>query len=724
MTIRNVKLVFFREVRDQLRDRRTLFMIAILPILLYPLLGMSMFQVTQFMQAKPTRVLVVGADNLNNLPPLFENQRFASYLFKDDAKIALLELVFPSDAALADGKLSGDAQTAARTEVQSGNFDAALYFPPDFAQRLEAFHEAVVRRTEDRNNGHAPPVETSPIEVPSPEIIYTTANEKSQVAFARLWAVLHRWTEQVGEENLSASGVSSRAMRPFSLESADVAKDTGHRGAALWSKLLPVLLLLWTLTGAFYPAVDLCAGEKERGTLETLLSSPAQRSEIVVGKLLTIMLFSVVAAALNLASVGITGWAVLEHLEGFGLPPTSAMVVLAVALVPVAALFSALCLALAAFARSSKEGQYYLMPLLLLVMPLVVMPMSPGVDLDFGNSLIPITNIVLLLRCVLEGDYLHAIQFAPTVIAITFAACLLSIRWAVDQFNSESVLFREGERLDLRLWLRHLVRDRQPTPTVAAALACGVLIWLLRFFLGLSFGQPNGFAGFVRMALATQVAVIATPALLMTIMLTGSPRQTLLLKRPPWLTIPAAAVLAFAVHPVANYLTSLCRVNENVRTALEGVQAMLQSADVWTLIFVLAIVPAFCEEIAFRGFVLSGLRHIGNNHCLSRGAKRQPLAGHNLPRHPQFARPAEQPRHAGDALTMARARLACFGGRRRRLHVLLAVHPCFVRRRPPVACLVCPPAVCQIARRIVGTVHRAGEEGPAIPGNAVKPLGN
>jgi sodium transport system permease protein len=78
------------------------------------------------------------------------------------------------------------------------------------------------------------------------------------------------------------------------------------------------------------------------------------------------------------------------------------------------------------------------------------------------------------------------------------------------------------------------------------------------------------------------------------------------------LTIPAAAVLAFAVHPVANYLTSLCRVNENVRTALEGVQAMLQSADVWTLIFVLAIVPAFCEEIAFRGFVLSGLRHIGN----------------------------------------------------------------------------------------------------------------
>ena len=70
------------------------------------------------------------------------------------------------------------------------------------------------------------------------------------------------------------------------------------RGAAVWARILPVMLLLWALTGAFYPAIDLCAGEKERGTLETLLSSPAERGEIVLGKLLAIALFSVVTAAL------------------------------------------------------------------------------------------------------------------------------------------------------------------------------------------------------------------------------------------------------------------------------------------------------------------------------------------------------------------------------------------------------------------------------------------
>ena len=92
--------------------------------------------------------------------------------------------------------------------------------------------------------------------------------------------------------------------------------DRKCRDGAMWSKILPMLLLLWALTGAFYPAIDLCAGEKERGTLETLLSSPAERSEIVLGKLLTIMLFSIATAVLNLASMGITGRLVLTQHAG------------------------------------------------------------------------------------------------------------------------------------------------------------------------------------------------------------------------------------------------------------------------------------------------------------------------------------------------------------------------------------------------------------------------
>src|ERR1700741_688457 len=113
-----------------------------------------------------------------------------------------------------------------------------------------------------------------------------------------------------------------------------------QRSAAMWSKVLPFLLLIWALTGAFYPAVDLCAGEKERGTLETLLSSPAERTEIVWGKLLTVMLFSMATVVLNIASMALTGTFILAQLEQFGAPPISALWWLAVALVPVSALFS------------------------------------------------------------------------------------------------------------------------------------------------------------------------------------------------------------------------------------------------------------------------------------------------------------------------------------------------------------------------------------------------
>lgn len=90
MKLANVKLIFSREVRDQLRDRRTLFMIAVLPILLYPLLGMSFLQIAQFRREQPARILVLGSEQLTDLPPLVENGHFASSLFTEPDRASLL----------------------------------------------------------------------------------------------------------------------------------------------------------------------------------------------------------------------------------------------------------------------------------------------------------------------------------------------------------------------------------------------------------------------------------------------------------------------------------------------------------------------------------------------------------------------------------------------------------------------------------------------------------
>lgn len=627
MKLSNIKLIFTREVRDQMRDRRTLFIIAVLPVVLYPLLGMSLFQIAQFTQEHKARVLIVGAEKQAISPPLFRHRQFLATLFVDPRTANLIELHFAPQEPK-DGSASFDAREDARAQVQLGAYDAALYFPPDFAARLEAFRKSIADRSAEpidktrkpKGGGQRPPAARRAAlyaGVPSPEIIYSTASDKSQIACIRISEVLNRWTRRIGEENLELSGVPKTAAQPFSVGAADVASPR-HREGAMWSKVLPVLLLLWALTGAFYPAIDLCAGEKERGTLETLLSSPAARSEIVLGKLATVMLFSAITAILNLVSVGLTGWTILATLPGFGLPPAAAIVALAVAMPPVCALFSALCLALAAFARSTKEGQYYLMPLLFITMPLVILPMSPGVQLTLGNSLIPVTGVVLALRCLLEGDYMPVLHFGPTVAAVTVAASLLSIRWAVEQFNSETVLFRESERLDLRLWLRHLYRDRKPTPTVSAALCCGVGILLVRFFASTWFTAPKDSSGFALANVVMQLAVIGAPALLMAFLLTSAPRQTLLLRWPAWWTVPAAALLAIALHPAAWVLKSLVErlypMSDSMRRALEdmGFEAMFQHTNFWLLLLVIAVTPAVCEELAFRGFILSGFRHLGH----------------------------------------------------------------------------------------------------------------
>jgi sodium transport system permease protein len=606
----NVKLILHREVRDQLRDRRTLFMIAVLPLLLYPLLGMSMFQVMQFVSEHPTHVLVIGAETLPESPRLIDGHHFDQAWFTSADRAGLLELAFPGEGPAPDP--SSKTFEQAKAGVERGEYEAIVYFPPDFGGRLAEFRASLARRLERGAGEHVE------VGVPSPEIYYNTAKEKSQITFVRVSTVLNRWTDEIGRQNLAESHLPESAAHPFELEEHDVAVELGRRDAAVWSKVLPFLLLIWALTGAFYPAIDLCAGEKERGTLETLLSSPAERVEIVWGKLLTVMLFSVVTSLLNLLSVGVTGTFVVNalphELKHIGAPPPLTPLWLGLALVPMSALFSALCLALASFARSSKEGQYYLMPLLMVTMPLVVLPMAPGVELNLGNSLIPITGVVLLLRALLEGNLAQALPFVPSVVVVTLGCCLWATRWAVDQFNSEGVLFRESERFDLSLWFKHLVRDRGDTPSPAAALLCGLLILMLFFFMGLTLKiQPSSeFKSLAQLVLVTQLALVASPALLMTIMLTRSPRRTLLLRLPKLWTLPAAFLLAVTLHPAVLVLGEIVQRLYPMSDSMRQAMHLHLEADLWQILAVFAFTPAVCEELAFRGFMLSGLRHLGH----------------------------------------------------------------------------------------------------------------
>ncbi len=598
----NVRTIFGREIRDQVRDRRTLFMIFVLPLLLYPILGISMSKYAEVFQEQTRTVVLLGASHLDGpaaaqagdgpiaagplglLDP--SGEAFNPLLFDGPGDAARLKVVrVPEGSEWSD-------PGARRELLRQGRADAVVEIPADLGTRL-------------RDLGRS--------QIP---IYYNSADEKSQVTFLRVDRLLERWRELIVEQRRQDEGKPEGYTEPVRAEAKDVA-TVAESGGSVWARVFPFLLVMMALTGAFYPAVDLCAGEKERGTMETLLISPATRGEIVAGKFLTVLVVSMVTALLNLASMALTGLQLTRGLRGVADPArraASAAAVLAppsissllwmvVLLLPLAAFFSALCLALAVMARSMKEGQYYMTPMYLVAIPLVFLTIAPGIVLTPFTSLIPITGLGLLLKTLMLGDYATARAFALPVLLPLGLYAWLALRWAVEQFRSESVLFRESERFDLAGWVRHVIRDRQSLPSPGQSLLCFALMlvaaWYLMPLMGMSAWG----------LLVLQVGVVLTPPVLLALALTTHPVRTLRLAPAAPRFLVAGAALAITINPLVAELRrgveALFPTPEAIRSVLEGLQALIP--DLGTAILLLALAPAICEEVAFRGFILSGL---------------------------------------------------------------------------------------------------------------------
>jgi sodium transport system permease protein len=585
----NVLLIFRREVRDQLRDRRTLFMIFVFPILLYPILGLGIVQLSAAFEQKPRKAIVIGAEYLPETPPLLNPERngFAPELFdvRDDA--SRLHVETPK----ADSPWNRTEER--RIQLRGGLADVVVVIPKDVREQLKGLKRAKIA------------------------IFYDSADEQSQNTFLRVDRVLSRWNDVIVHKRLEQDKKPETYTEPVSAVASDVA-TAAEAGSSIWAKLFPFLLVMMSLTGAFYPAVDLCAGEKERGTMETLLISPATRAEIVMGKFLTVMLASMATALLNLASMGVTAGRIASLFGGAGLgggarkagailtaPSFEASFWMVLLLIPLSAFFSALCLSLAVLARSMKEGQYYMTPLYLVALPLVFITLAPGIELTLFTSLVPITGVSLLLRTLMQGDYVDARRYFLPVLVPLVVYGMMALHWAVDQFRRESVLFREAERVDIRDWLRHLLRDKSPLPGSGSALLCFALMITSAWFLqGYMSSTPQGMV-------IGQVAFVFAPPIILALLLTSDPRRTLLLNWPRMRYFGLAIGLVLALNPFVSELRLVVEylfpIPELVKSELNKLVTKLP--DYGTAVLVLAVIPGISEEFAFRGFILSGLRN-------------------------------------------------------------------------------------------------------------------
>jgi sodium transport system permease protein len=259
-------------------------------------------------------------------------------------------------------------------------------------------------------------------------------------------------------------------------------------------------------------------------------------------------------------------------------------------------------MALAVFARSTKEGQYYLMPMFLIVTPLVFLTLAPGVELNTFYSLVPVTNVALLLKALmLNQTETAAIYFVPVMVP-TLLYGFLALRYAAEQFNREEVLFREAERFNLRDWLVDLVRNKRPVITFQMAWSFFVLYMVLRWYLQGRFGVSLWDAAL------TQILMLLLPAVVFAVLLTRRPLESLNVRAPSLVPTLLALLLVFTVHPVA---VEFARVLNNLfpnGAAEELVKQLdfLLTGPLWQTLLVAAVVAPVCEEIVFRGVLLTG----------------------------------------------------------------------------------------------------------------------
>ena len=399
-------------------------------------------------------------------------------------------------------------------------------------------------------------------------------------------------------------------------------ESTGSDGLASLAGLIPLVLVLMTITGAVYPAIDLTAGERERGTLETLMAAPIPRFWILFSKFVAVVTVAMLTAILNLLGMFATIWAFqLDKQLGLEIFNLATMVQILLLLVLFAGFFSAVLLVVTSFAKSFKEAQVYLIPVILLSLGPGLIAMAPEMKLAGFNTVCPMVNILLLARDVITGD----VQVGSAVIVVLSTAVygVLALSFAAKLFGSDAILYADAN--SLKEMIMRPTRSRRVTPVGAAAF-CALLLVPLNFasseFLNrfsaetsgdfqLRFGLMAGLLFLMFVLFPAAVAVYQR-----TNFMTGfglrAPRPVFLI---------GGVLLGLSLWPIVMWLTTVWHdlygeiAGVEARNAwndqlVELTQAMaekIQSVPWWTIGLCLAIAPAVCEEFFFRGMLQRSL---------------------------------------------------------------------------------------------------------------------
>ncbi|MBH0079859.1 ABC transporter permease [Pseudoalteromonas sp. NZS11] len=399
--------VYKKELKELLRDKKTLMFVVLLPVLIFPII----FAIVAFIGTQAA----LDADQKVNTYVIINGEYAQEFTDK---------VFYHKSFELYNGSKTFNTIEDLKAGVTAGDIDMGIYLPSNAVKTLD--------------NG----------EQSKWQVVFNDAKSINYL-FDRVKELAQEYSDVLQADKLKSFGIKESAHKAI-LDPIEVVKvDTADKRENLGEKIgayLPYLLIPLVLMGATYPAIDLGAGEKERGTLETLLLTPITRTELVLGKFITLLTTSIASTTITIVSMGCwvavaLAFADLDFIKtAFGTLAVSDLLMIFLLLLPLAAIFSSLALAISIYARTFKEAQNYMQPLSMVVFFPIIISIMPNMELTAKTAFIPVTNVALAIKDIIKGtvDYTFVGLIFLATVLIAGALLAFCVKW----FNREDVLFR------------------------------------------------------------------------------------------------------------------------------------------------------------------------------------------------------------------------------------------------------------------------------------------
>ena len=390
--------IFKKELIDVLRDRRTLFFMVVIPVVVMPLLIFISLKFQEYQNKKSEeKILNIALVNESG------DTKIRDYIVNQKG-VNLIE------------DIDADSLEAG---IKSDSLQGGIYIGRNFLDDISTNQMGAI------------------------EIYYKSSDLMSK-AKRRINNALEQYKNEIVTDRLSQYNLGQDLLEPIEIINRDMSTKKETVGK-LVGGLIPYMLVMFIFLGAMYPAIDLGAGEKERGSLETLLSSPATKFEITMGKLMVVSLTGLASGLISVIGISFPMYFIdniPEQIKSTVLEIISPFMIISIVflMIPIAIFFASMLLSISFYARSFKEAQSLMGPLNIAIIIPLMLTLGPGFEIDHVTALIPLVNVGLLTKEILAGS-LEPIYFIETLSSLLFFAAI-GIRFSVYWFNKENTIFR------------------------------------------------------------------------------------------------------------------------------------------------------------------------------------------------------------------------------------------------------------------------------------------